>query len=201
MADFLKFDLSEFQLLAKHMNIAEKQVPYAASKTINNAAFKAREYLINDTWPRSVVVRNKGFLRQALHVETASKTNLTAAVVDTLHRGNLWAHAHGGTKNARKKNIAIPTALVTRTSKGVRRNQRPANLGRSFVKNGILYQVVGHGKGQKIRPMYVLRKSAKIKKSVPFDEDFKKIARDTIRRTAAKELLKAMFGSYGRILK
>jgi len=73
MADFLKFDLTEFQLLAKHMNIAEKQVPYAASKTINNAAFKAREYLINDTWPRSVVVRNKGFLRQALHDLQAEK--------------------------------------------------------------------------------------------------------------------------------
>lgn len=201
MSDFLNFDLSEIHMTAASIGANAKQVPYAAARSLNNAAFKAREHLAGDTWPRSVTVRNRGFIKQALRVEKATKTKLQAAVVDTMGRGNLLAHADGGTKVAKKRNLAIPTSAVKLTSKGVRDAQKPANLKRAFVRNGTLFQVVGKGKGSRLQALFTLRPQAKIRKSVPFREEFADIVTNELRRSVPKELVKAMLGKFGKFVK
>jgi len=200
MSDFLNFDLSEIHMAAASMGANAKQVPYAAARSLNNAAFKARNHLTGETWPRAMTVRNRGFIKQALRVEKATKTKLRAEVVDVLGRGNLLAHADGGTKIAKKRNLAIPTSAVKLTSKGVRDAQRPANLKGAFVRNGILFQTTGRGRSKKITPMYTLRPQAKIKKSVPFREEFADIVHSELKRSIPRELVKAMLGKYGKLI-
>lgn len=190
----LTFDLSAFERRARELGGQIDQLPFALANTLNAAVFKARETLVAETWPKSVTVRNRGFIRQALRVEPATKANLSATISNTGpagNRGHLKLHAQGGVKAARG-NLAIPTKRIVRTSKGVRESQKPRNLRRAVVKGGLIFQAVGSGKNKRLQLMYRLTRQARIKPDVPFYRDFRRVVSEQMRATFPAAMAKAM---------
>lgn len=182
-----------FDRWATQIGGALNQVPFAMSKAMNDAAFATRTKLIEDTWPAHVTVRNKGFLRGALRVEKASKHSLAVAITDKAiqGRGHLALHAKGGTKPA-KTMLAIPDRKVGRGAHGVVKSQLPRNLKNSFRKGDIIYQRVGAKGHQKLKLMYVLKRSAAIKADVPFHADFKRFMLAELQTSFPKAMAYAM---------
>lgn len=188
----LELDLREFEKAARAMGAARDQVPYALSRALNEATQETRQLLINDTWPRSVTVRNKGFLRGALRTEFSHKNSLKVAIFDKLNRGNLKRHADGGVKVPASGRIAVPSANVTRGSRGVTPSQKPKNLSGKVVIGNRVYQEKGRGKNKRLVFMYALTQRAVIKKRVPFREDFEKSMVRAVRAKFGPVMVKAM---------
>jgi hypothetical protein len=188
----LTIDLSAFEARARELGGAIDQVPFALSQALNTAAFKARDRLITQTWPRSVTVRNKSFIRSALRVNKASKRALKIEIYDTLGRAHLKAHADGGTKVPKGGNLAIPSANVQRGASGVRRNQKPRELRRAVRKGNLIFQEQGSRKQPKLRLMYALRPRATIKPDVPFRSDFAQAIVAEARAAFPAAMVKAM---------
>lgn len=187
----LTLDLTALERRARDFGAAIDQVPFAISTALNDAAKITRSKLITETWPGHVQVRNRGFIRAALSTEFASKRSLSVAIFDKLGRAHLTQHVKGGTKSA-KGRLAIPTARVRRGSSGVVRSQRPSNLKRSVLKGNLLFQAVGSGKNSRLRLMFKLQPTARIKADVPFDSDFVASMRSEINRALPGAVLKAM---------
>jgi hypothetical protein len=57
----LKIDVREMRELAEDLLVAQDQVRFAASKTLNDGLFKTRDELSDVTWPRHVEQRNPYF--------------------------------------------------------------------------------------------------------------------------------------------
>lgn len=193
----LSFDFSQFEKRAREIGGAIDQVPYALSNALNDAAFKARQSIITETWPQHVQVRDRNFLRNALRVEKATKRGLRVAVTtegsEAGQRAHLPLHESGGAKPARK-NLAIPDSKNVqprRTGRGVPKNLRPAALANSFRKGDVIFQRVGR-KGKQLKQMYVLRPSARIKPAVPFHRDFNRVMTAEVARAFPKAMAKAM---------
>jgi hypothetical protein len=53
----LTFNVVQFERAAQMMGAAIDQVPFALANAMTTAAFKARDNLIQDMWPRYVEVR------------------------------------------------------------------------------------------------------------------------------------------------
>jgi hypothetical protein len=187
----LTLDLSDFERKAREIGGAIDQVPFALANAMTTGAFKVRDALITETWPKAVTVRNRSFLRAALRVEPARKDHLTVAIVDALGRGHLGLHARGGVKKA-KGRLAIPTARVAKGASGVRKGQLPRNLKRAVVKGGLIFQAEGKGKNSHLRLMYRLRPMAKIKQDVPFVADFTRYFIAEAHRAFPATMAKAM---------
>lgn len=189
-------DLSAFEAAAGRTAQARKQVPFAVAGALNDSAFAARSEFINTTWPSAVQVRNRGFMRAALKVETANKQKLEAAVTNqgpAGNRGFIALHAKGGVKRAKHK-FAIPGPDMQgrRTSRGIPARLRPKDLPRSFRIGQGIFQRTGKGKRSGIRLMYVLSPSSTIRPTVPFARDFDRVVRQTMRVSYPKRLAMAL---------
>ena len=187
----ITFDLSAFENRAKDIGGAVDQVPFALAGAMNDAVKNARTVLVTRTWPGHVTVRNKSFIGAALRTEFANKKQLKVAVFDNLSRGHLDLHAKGGTKQA-KGRLAIPTSRVKRGSSGVVKSQRPTALKRAVLKGGLLFQAEGKGKSSRLRLMFKLQPTAKIKKDVPFREDFETAMGEGVRTAFGPVMRRAM---------
>lgn len=191
----IKFDFRDFERVAKRMSAASNQVPFALARALNDGADKARKYLIEKTWPNSIHRRNDRFLNAALTTKgtRASKRNLTVKITDKLNRGSLQLHADGGTKTPKKSSLAIPSKQIqaAQTSRGVPKGLRPLAIPNSFKRgDAILQRPAKHG-GKPVK-QYSLRPTAKIKKDVPFREDFNKTMRREVFRAFGPRLRAAM---------
>jgi G3E family GTPase len=187
----LTFDMRAFEQAARNMKGAQDQVAFAVSVALNKAVLNTENRLARETWASHTANRNKGFLRAALAPEFSDKKQLRVALFDSLGRAKLYDHSHGGTAAA-KGRFAIPTSRVTRTGKGVRQTQKPANLKNKVVLGGLIFQAVGRGKNKKLQLMFTLKNAVQIKKDVPLVEDFNRFMREEARREFPKAMLKAM---------
>ncbi|MES2694179.1 MAG: hypothetical protein V4773_11955 [Verrucomicrobiota bacterium] len=187
----LTFDFSELEKKARRIGASADQVPYALARSLNDAAEVTRSYLISSTWPSSVVVRNQSFLKAALTTKgaRATKENQSVEIYDRLNRASLDEHAEGGVKTPRGDNLAIGGRNVRRGARGVVASQRPKVLKNAFRKGDVIYQRVGKNK---LKLMYVLKPSAKIKKDVPFHEDFARVMKSEIVKALPKNVAIAM---------
>jgi hypothetical protein len=105
----VEFDFHEFEAFAKQVNAAADQLPYALATMLNDGAFKARQVWIDRTWPGNVTVRNQAFMSAALHIDKATKTNLTVHLFDRLGRDYLQRLATGGIRRPVKaRTLAVP---------------------------------------------------------------------------------------------
>jgi len=188
----MKIDTSDMLRVVDQMEGAFDQVPFAMSRALNDAAFEARQHLIDVTWPQSVTRRNTGFLAQALHIERSNKYDLSVSIVDKLGRANLAKHADGGVKLPRGAHLAIPTSAVSIGSHGVAPGQKPAVLTNKIVKGNGIYQWQGKGKNRHLVLMYVLATHATIKKDVPFREDFQTVMMSSMTASFPKRMEEAM---------
>jgi hypothetical protein len=162
------------------------------SLSLNRAVKETRQYLVEQTWPRSVYVRNPGFIGAALRIEWSDKQHLSVAIYDQLGRAHLKEHAEGGVKRARGRNIAIPNRRNVRlTAHGVAASDKPRAPGHLRIEDQI-YQVRGRGKARQLVPVFILRPKVTIKKDVPFHEDFEEQMRSNIERELPGAVIQAM---------
>ncbi|MGD9766866.1 MAG: hypothetical protein AB7U62_04410 [Pseudolabrys sp.] len=173
----MQIDLQAFERRAAEIGGAMDQVPFALANALTSAAFKTREFMINDMWPRYVEVRNRNFLRASLHITKATKRSLRVEIFDELHRGSLKLHAKGGMKKAKKRLAIPPKGSVRRTSRGVSKGQTPrAIIDRTpkralrITKRGIFV-----GKGGRLHLRYAFKQSAYIRPDVPFYSEFNRM--------------------------
>jgi hypothetical protein len=189
----LQFDMRSLERRAQEIGGALDQLPFVISMSLNKAADKTREHLINQTWPSFVQVRDPRFMNAALTTkgERARKDVFRVTIYDKLDRGHLGLHDHGGLKMT-KGRLAIPTAAIKakRGAGGVPKGLRPTNLPNAFVKGDAIYQRVGKylkkgkrtsmslkaGRDQRsIVKVYNLRSGARIRGDVPFTIDFRHV--------------------------
>ena len=164
------------------------------SMTLNKAAFAARKELVTNTWPHSIVERNKSFINAALRVRTSSKNDLSVEIYDYLDRAQLKRHAKGGTKLPRGGKLAIPSRNIKLGSGGVPKSKRPRNLpkDKTFVRGNKIYQVIGKGKTRRLKLLYFLKPQVKVRKDVPFYESFAATMKKEILNNLPQAVAKAM---------
>lgn len=187
-------DAEDFAKKSEDMGAALDQMPFALSRALNDAADETYNYLIDQTWPRSVTVRNAGFMRWALRTEFSTKYNLVVSIYDNTpdKRAHLALHASGGVKVAKSGRLAIPTSNVMRSARGVAPSQKPAVLGRKVVKGNLVFQGTGSGKMSKLKLMYVLTPKANQPKDVPFYADFQSQMTEASSRHFPGRMMEAM---------
>jgi hypothetical protein len=169
--------------------VGRKQLPFAFAKTLNETMKAVEKYTVARTYPRAFDVRNRAFFRAAMFMGTAAKratkTKLPVSARDRFDCSNLQLHGAGGTKRARSGRIAIPSRFtkVTRGARGVRKALRPravVDSPKGFIdRDGprdAIHQRYGRG-GSKVRLLYVLQPSARIRKRFRFYEDTERITR------------------------
>lgn len=188
------FDFNDFLRKADGLDAFRDQVPFALSRSLNQAGVDAQTALIVQTWPDSVTVRNPSFLRAALRRINSTKHDLTFQIVDVLHRGSLKLHAVGGTKAARGR-FAIPNPTNTpRGSHGVRKPDRPRALIARTPKRKLRITPRGIFTGEhgRLKLRYVLKPSTPQPADVPFYEDFEISMREGVRTAFPYWLRQAM---------
>jgi hypothetical protein len=192
----LYFDVSEFERRARELDAAADQIPFALANALTRAAFRTKARLAEETWPQHVQVRNKGFMKQALQIVPATKRNLTIEIFDRLGRANLKAHADSGTiRPQRARNLAIPPeGTVTRTARGIPDRQKPKAIIASTPKRALRITPKGIfvGQGGRLRLKYAFAPLARVKKDVPFREDFERFMRQELREAFPITMRKAM---------
>lgn len=197
MFDF-EIDLRGFERKARDFGAAQDQVRFSLAYSLTGATSSTLKRLIAETWPKHVEVRNRGFLRQALRVERATKANLASAITTAGTRagarGNLALHAGGGIRRAKKRLAIPPTGSVRRTSGGVAAAQKPRTVIDRTPKRALRVTSRGIfvGEGGRLRLKYTFRPVARIKPDVPFRQDFARYMSDELRRELPKAVAKAM---------
>jgi hypothetical protein len=196
---------SNYKKLSRSLDqVGRKQLPFAFAKTLNQTMKAVAKYTVARTYPRAFDVRNRAFFRAAMFtgsaVKRATKTKLRVSARDRFDRGNLQLHATGGTKRARSGRIAIPSRFTkaTRGARGVRKALRPrtvVNTPKGFIdRDGprdAIYQRYGRG-GKQVRLLYVLHRSAKIRKRFRFYEDAERITRSVSPKLFSKNFSQAI---------
>ncbi len=196
---------SNYKKLSRSLDqLGKKQLPFAFAKTLNQTMKAVGKYTVARTYPRAFDVRNKGFFKAAMFagdaVRWATRTKLRVSARDRFDRGNLQLHTTGGTKRARSGRIAIPSRFTkaTRGARGVRKTLRPravVNTPKGFIdRDGprdAIYQRYGRG-GKQVRLLYVLHRSAKIRKRFRFYEDAERITRQVSPKLFAKNFAHAV---------
>ncbi|BCP53795.1 hypothetical protein K32_24120 [Kaistia sp. 32K] len=190
----LQLDLSSFERAAKRLGGAVDQVPFALATSMTSAAFKTRRWLIDETWPKAVKVRNTNFLRAALQVEPATKHNLTVAISDRLGRGHLGLHAKGGVKHAKKRLAIPPTGTVQRGPKGIPRAQKPQAIRASTPARAlrVLPRGIFIGRGGRLHLAYAFATSAMQRADVPFERHFRIVMAAEMRKAYPGAMRRAM---------
>ena len=124
----ITFDMSDVKRVADDLKVAQDQIPYAMSRAMNDAVFRTRERIVNETWPQHVQFRRANFPSAVLHVERSDKHNLTVTIREVSNTApNLTRHAEGGTKTPhRGRRLAIPLkGWVVYTDRGPRADMKP----------------------------------------------------------------------------
>ena len=188
----IQLDFSDFERKANELSAAADQIPYALSRSLNQAATDAQTVLIVQTWPKSVTMRNSSFMRAALRRKDSTKHNLTVEVYDSLRRANLKMHAIGGTKSPKGAHFAIPNQTdIKRGSSGVGKAYRPSALIARTPKRALRITSRGIfvGKGGRLHLKYALKSSTPQPANVPFYDDFRTAMVNGV-RTAFPDFIK-----------
>ena len=193
------------RITSRLTDIEKRQVPFATAGAINDTLFDVRKQIVGVTAPRAFEVRNRRFFGVAFRVEKAKKAKLSGAVFDRLGRASLGLHARGGVKRPRGQHIAIPGRDIEdkRTAGGaIRKALRPRQvLGKAGrraafkIKFRSGQEAIVRRKGKKATPLQVLwllERSAVIRKTFRFYEDATTIARRVLPGHFRKRLREAL---------
>lgn len=190
--------MSEVERAADNLGGALDQIPYVMSSILNTAAFATRGSLVKETWPQHVTQRNKGFPSAVLHVDKASKDNLTVAIREYRESSApLTPHAEGGVKTARAASFAIPLPWYSEgkmTAHGLRQSARVRTIINNTPKRAlrITRKGVYIGEHGRLRLAFVFKRSVTIPKDVPFHEDFERNMRTGINELFEPKMAQAM---------
>jgi hypothetical protein len=192
----LKIDFSQVLQLADDLHVAQDQVPFALSRTMNDAMFGFKENLSTVVWPRHVEQRNVHYPAAVLHISKASKGNLSATMQET--RGTILAeHDQGATREGK---FAIPMQRYREgklTQHGLRADARLRYLlSKPNARRVVRVMPDGHvfvGKrGEKLQMAFVLKPSINVPHDVPISEAFVHFVEKYINDEPPNALLAAM---------
>ncbi len=193
MLDF-KLDLSPLDRYSDRLAQAERQLPFALSKAMNDAAKQARESILPQVWASHVEARDPGFLKGSLRTNFATKRNLVVEVYDARGRAHLKKHAVGGTKQP-KGRFAIPNpAMIRRTARGVIPSQRPKAIIAKTPKRALRVTPKGIyiGKGGRLHLAYAFAANTRQPADVPFLETWAQSMAIGMRRAFPQAMAYAM---------
>ena len=187
-------------------DIEKRQIPQATKNAVNDTIKDIRKQIVGVTAPRASTIMNQAFISSQLRMEfSKDKRNIRAAVFDAKGRGNLELHARGGIKRPRGQHIAIPSREIEgkRTKGGaIKKALRPrqvlskAGRRQAFkIKFQSGQEAIVRRKGKKRSPLqvlYLLERSARIRKSFRFHEDATKVARRVLPGHFRKRLRQAL---------
>jgi hypothetical protein len=190
----LQFNTVDLERVAKRLNGAMDQVPFALSLALNQAVRETKQYLVEETWPQHVTQRNARFINSALDYTTCHKDLLRVEIFDKLGRAHLELHDKGGTKIGKRRLAIPPQGSVTRTSSGVRKSQRPAAIIASTPRRALRITATGIfvGKGGRLHLKFSLLPNAKQPADVPFAEDFRFMMTKLVAASFPAKMAKAM---------
>jgi hypothetical protein len=199
---------SNMSELAARINAKRSQIPFAASRALNDIAFEVRNEIVKKTYPRSFNVKNARFPGVLMRVDKSTKTNLKATIYDRIAREGksssiyLARQEKGGMKTSRSsQNVAIPSRFLMpkRNSEGrVPNNLRPRNLlsqknaFKTTNKKGTTMIMKRDGRTGKAKVYYILSQSARIPSRFPFFTDARMVIRKSWNPTFSKYLSLAM---------
>jgi hypothetical protein len=118
-----------------------KQLPFAASRALNDTAFDVRKRIVGSTWPKAFKVKNTRFAGRTFKVLVrADKYNLTSVVGGefTYPWVEAWVSRQiaGGDKRSVKGGlVAIPVNPERNAGGSIPKSQKPLNLKGSFIRN------------------------------------------------------------------
>jgi hypothetical protein len=181
----------------KFKRLERKQMPFAASKALNETAkdiVKAEQDALDKH-----IDRPTPFTKKAFVIKFASKRRLIAHVrVKRIQEEYLKWQVYGGTRPA--KNTAIPVPVNIRLNKygNISRGGISKALAKSKVFSGIpqgktqkqagIYQVMGGKRSRRLRLLAAYEKKAEYRKRFPFYD----VAEDTTRRVFKRNLDKSV---------
>ena len=145
-----------------------KQIPFAASKALNDTAFTVRKFVVNTLYPRSFRhARNRRFPNVAFRVQRATKRRLRARVYDRLDRYFLPLHETGRDKRARSGKLAVPIQAQRTATGRIRAADQPNRLTEGFVAD-----LKGKGPALWVRRRGRLKLMYVLKSTTPIDQRF-----------------------------
>jgi hypothetical protein len=199
----LKIDFSDIEQLARDLDVAATQVPFACAKVLNDGAFITRDVLTKTTWPRHVQQRSHNFPSAVLHVEKATKSNLSVWIIETPSTtAPLIDHAEGGVRFAKSKfAIPLPDYRVGRmtATHGLRHDARLEAVIKKYPKRAlrITERGVFVGEHGRLRQLFAFKPSVTMHKDVPFEEDFVRTMLAVIQAELIPALIYAMRTRFG----
>lgn len=185
------------------------QIPFAASRAINDTLFDIRKRLVGESFPGAFPdAPNKSFIGASLRLEKSHKTRLSGAVYDRFGYEWLERQAEGGIKAPLKsRDLAIPqyrSGAQKRTRFGPRKSNKPAVLLKNSKKffsgtpRGFRGNQAGIWKREgpkgrtRLRLFYVYEPKVKVAKAFPGYEDAAAVVRRQFEGHMRKRLAKAI---------
>jgi hypothetical protein len=167
------------------------------SSTLNDAAFAARQVVVQDTYPAHIQQRNPSFINAALHVTKATKQNLTVTLEDQLKKPFLQRLATGGTETAtRAPKLAVPAPDLNakRTARGMPPRWKRQAIIAATPRRALRVTPTGVfvGQGGRLKLMYSLKPSVHVPKIFNFYETWEYVVMNYIRTSFAANLRRAM---------
>ena len=198
---------SNYKKLSRSLDqLGKKQLPFAFSRTLNDAMFAVRKHVVEKTYPRSFDVRDQRFFNSIMTIDKSNyrtSAGLSVALRDKKKIEYLQVFTKGGTKRPRGGgHLAVPSDLIKskRTAKGIRESRRPRAVTaspkgfRGTTKFGapVIYERKYLRKRYPLRVAYYLATSGKIKKQFPFYRDAERITRQVLPKLFAKNFAHAV---------
>ena len=174
-----------------------KQLNFAIAKALTQTAVEVQKELRRNMPSRFTIRRP--WIVQGIRVERATKQNLEAVVYS--RDDFMELQETGGTKNPRRRYLAIPTKAVRRTkTQMIAKADRPGALGeRAEVVeyNGNKWIALkkarrGANKGGQLRLLYLLIPRAELKERLGLEKDGLKIAPERFGPLLEKALEEAL---------
>jgi hypothetical protein len=203
----IRTDFSDFYRLADELGVAAREVRFAAARTVNDAVFQAKDEISGTVWPRHVTQRQTNFPRATLHVNEASKENLTASLEET--RSNiLRKHDEGATITAQSRALVVPTSGYRRdkmtSSHGLKLSARlAALLARASAKRSVRIKadrVYVAKRGGPLQLAFVLKHAITQRADVPLTESFNEIVEREVSNKLVDNMARAL-GNSSRFLR
>jgi hypothetical protein len=173
----------------KLSQIANRQIPFAISKTLTNIAQKSQEEVRQQIRERFFIRKKSGGFESSIRIKPATKTNLTAEVYTFATFAAL--QQTGGIKKAKDGRLAIPSyQSINQVKKRSDANSPSSYLaGDAFkiiAKSG--QEMIAKRNGKELKILYFLRKSSNINKRLNMVEITIKTIKDRFNEVLQKNL-------------
>ena len=195
----IEFNFDALVKLGEDLGADIQQVPYAASRAMNEAATATKAKLVDQTWPEHVHQRRQNFPAVALHIDYSSKYDLQIRIADRLQRGHLYELAYGGTKTPYGQHLAIPVdgwyPFSLNASGGIRKADQPAQVVANTPRRALRIipdKGIFIGEGGRLHMVYALKRQAWIPQQVPFEQEFERFFIEEFTRQFPYQLAMAM---------